>query len=231
MKFVSPEHIAIGETSGQTEECEPRGGRWYKSYYVSRFNGDSSFAVDQFGVSRVDSLGRLALVRAAKELRSDEVCTTLVEGFDANDVSAMGAQWYPTRVNGRWMPVLFHQIATGDCQLFPIVDIGLTAALTGHDSLPVPWNVLAKRVKGLQDVFGSPRGDLVIVRASDSLFVHMSAGEHLRQRIGAIPFPEQEIVMIQWATGRHAAKWNQEILAMLRRGLPEPRVLPPPASP
>ena len=231
MKFVSPEHIAIGETSGQTEECEPRGGRRYKSYYVSRFNGDSSFALDEFGVSRVDSLGRLALVRVAKELRSDDVCTTLVESFDADDISQMGAQWYPTRVNGRWMPVLFHQVTIGDCQLLPVVDIGLTTALTGHDSVRVPWNVLAKRVKGLRDAFASPQGDLVIVRASDSLFVHTSAGEHVGRRIGAIPFSDREIVMIQWATGRHAARWNQEIVAMLRRGLPEPRIIPPPKAP
>ena len=52
IKFVSPEYLAVGESSGQTEECEPRGGRWYQSYYVSRFNGDSAFALSRFAETR-----------------------------------------------------------------------------------------------------------------------------------------------------------------------------------
>jgi hypothetical protein len=231
VKFVSPEHIAVGETSGQTEQCEPRGGRWYRSYYVSRFNGDSSLELSQFTGPRVDSLGRLAFARAARELAPDEVCTILAERFDPSEVFDMGAQWYPTRVSGQWMPVLFGQIATGDCQLLPIVDIGLSSVLTGHDSLHPPWNVLAKRVKGLQDAFASPRGDLVIVRASDSLFVHMVHGQQLGRRIGATPFSKREVVMIQWATGRHVARRNEEIVAMMRRGLPEARIVAPPKDP
>jgi hypothetical protein len=227
IKFVSSEHVAVGETSGQTEECEPRGGRWYQSYYVSRFHGDSSLALEQFAGPRIDSLSRLALARAASELARDEVCTNLVERFDPREVFEIGSEWYPTRVSGRWMPVVFSQLASGDCQLYPVVDAGLTGALTGHDSLRPSWDVLAKRVNALQDAFASPRGDLVIVRVADSLFVHLGAGQQLGRRIGAIPFSEREIVMIQWASGRHVARWNEEIVAMIRRGLESPRIVTP----
>jgi hypothetical protein len=58
--------------------------------------------------------------------------------------------------------------------------------------------------------------------------VHLSDGKKLGRRVGALPFTEREIVMIQWATGRHVARWDQEIAAMMRRGLQEPRRLPPP---
>lgn len=231
VKFVSPDHIAVGETSGQTEECEPRGGRWYKSYYVSRFNGDSSLELREVAGPRLDSLGRLALTRATRDLAADDVCTSLVERFDPSEVFDMGAQWYPTRLSGRWMPVVFNQIATGACELLPIVDIGLSSTLTGHDSLHPPWNVLANRIKGLRDAFASPRGDLVVARVSDSLIVYLAAGQQLGRRIGAVPFGEGEIVMIQWATGPHVARWNEEIAAMMRRGLPNARIVMPPKDP
>ena len=231
IKFVSPEYLAVGERSGQTEECEPRGGRWYQSYYVSRFNGDSSLALSRFAETPVDSIGRVALSRAASELTRDEMCTRVVEGFNAKELLDVGAAWYPAREQGRWMPVLMEELGTGDCQLLPVVDVGLSGALTGHDSLPTPWGVLARQVRGLVDAFTSPRGDLVIARAGDSLFVHLGAGAKLGRRIGAIPFTEREIVMIQWTTGRNVARWDREIAAMIRRGLSGPQVVPPPKDP
>jgi hypothetical protein len=231
IKFVSPEYLAVGESSGQTEECEPRGGRWYQSYYVSRFNGDSAFALSRFAETPVDSIGRLALSRAATELTKDEMCTRIVDGFNAKELLEVGAAWYPSREQGRWMPVLMEELGTGDCQLLPVVDVALAVALTGHDSLRPPWDVLAKQQKGLVDAFTSPRGDLVIARTGDSLFVHLGDAAKVGRRIGALPFTGRQIVMIQWATGRSVARWNQEIAAMMRRGLPGPKLVPPPKDP
>jgi hypothetical protein len=91
--------------------------------------------------------------------------------------------------------------------------------------------VLAKQQKGLVDAFTSPRGDLVIARTGDSLFVHLASGAKVGRRIGALPFTGRQIVMIQWATGRSVARWNQEIAAMMRRGLPGPKLVPPPKDP
>jgi hypothetical protein len=231
VKFVSPEYLAVGERSGQTEECEPRGGRWYQSYYVSRFNGDSSLALSQLAVGRVDSLGRAALAREAVELAKDEMCTNVVEGFNPGELLEIGAAWYPARKGGRWLPVLIEELGTGDCQLLPVVDVGLMSALTGHDALRPSWTLLTKEVTGLNDAFASPHGDLAVVRAGDSLFVHLGAGDRLGRRIGAISFAQREIVMLQWATGRNVARWNKEITAMMRRGLAEPKVVAPPKEP
>ena len=231
IKFVSPEYLALGERSGQTEECEPRGGRWYQSYYVSRFNGDSSVALAQFVATNVDSIGRSALAREAKQLAKDEMCTNIVEGFKAEELLEIGSAWYPVRAQGRWRPVLIEQLGTGDCQLLPVLDVTLASTLTGHDVLRPSWATLAKQVKRLEDAFTSPRGDLVIVRSGDSLLVHLGTGDHLGKRIGAIPFPHREIVMVQWATGRNVARWNDEIGAMMRRGLVGPRVVSPPKDP
>ncbi len=231
IKFVSSEYLAIGERSGQTEDCEPRGGRWYQSYYVSRFNGDSSLALSRFSASKIDSVARLALARSAKDLAKDELCTNVVEGFNPDELIEIGAQWYPSRVDGRWRAVLIEELGTGDCQLLPVIDVPLASTLTGHDSLRPAWTVLTKQVKGVQDAFTSPRGDLGIVRSADSLSVHLVAGERLGKRIGAIPFGQREIVMVQWATGRNVARWNEEITAMMRRGLAGPKVVSPPKEP
>ena len=231
IKFVSPEYLAVGEQSGQTEECEPRGGRWYQSYYVSRFNGDSSLALAELSSVRVDSIGRLALTSDARVLAKDEVCANVVAGFDATELLEIGATWYPSRAAGRWMPVLVEQLGTGDCQLEPEVDVALDKALTGHDVLRPSWTVLAKQVKGLEDAFSSPSGDLVIVRVADSLFVHLDGGAKLGRRVAALPFSGRQIVMLQWATGRNVARWDREIEAMVKRSLPAPKVVPPPKDP
>lgn len=231
IKFVSAEYMAVGETSGQTEACEPRGGRWYQSYYVSRFNGDSSFALSRFATASVDSLGRVALARAATELAKDEMCTKVVEGFNARELLEVGVAWYPVRSRGRWRATLMEELGTGDCQLLPTIDVVLASALTGHDSLNPSWNVLKRHVTGLVDAFTSPRGDLVIARGKDSLLVYLGEGERLGRRIGAVAFAEGDIVMLQWASGRNVARWNQEIAAMVRRGLPGPKVVPAPKEP
>ena len=231
IKFVSPEYLALGERSGQTEECEPRGGRWYQSYYVSRFNGDSSVALPQFVATKVDSIGRSALAHEAKELAKDEMCTNIVEGFNADELLEIGSAWYPVRAQGRWRPVLIEQLGTGDCQLLPVLDVTLASTLTGHDALRPAWATLVKQVKRLEDALTSPRGDLVVVRSGDSLLVHLGTGDRLGRRIGAIPFPQREIVMVQWATGRNVARWNDEIGALMRRGLAGPRVVSPPKDP
>jgi hypothetical protein len=228
IKFVSPEYMALGERSGQTEECEPRGGRWYQSYYVSRFNGDSLLALPQFVATKVDSLGRVALAHEAKGLEKDDLCASIADGFNASELVDIGAAWFPSRAHGRWRPVLFEQLGTGDCQLLPVLDVTMTSTLTGHDVLHPSWTTLVKQAKGLEDAFASPRGDLVILRSRDSLNVHLGAGDRLGRRIGAIPFAQREIVMLQWATGRNVARWNGEIAAMVRRGLAAPKVVSPP---
>ena len=231
IKFVSPQYLALGERSGQTEECEPRGGRWYQSYYVSQFNGDSSVALAELASKSVDSVARVALASAAKELAKDEVCTNFFERFDPRELLEVGAAWYPSRVSGRWLPVLVEQLGPPECQLHSVVDVVLRRTFTGHDVLRPSWSALSRRVKGLNDAFSSPSGDLLLTRAADSLFVHVGHGENLGRRIGSVPFSGREIVMLQWATGRNVARWNQEIAAMVRRGLPPPKVMPPPKDP
>lgn len=231
IKFVSPEYVAVGDRSGQTEECEPRGGRWYQTYYVSRFNGDSSLALTEAAGPRVDSAGRVAHLRALAERRRGEGCTHAVASFDSTRVREVGGEWYPARASGRWVPVLFTQIGTSDCRLDTVVDMSLASSLTGVDSLRPRWSVLARQVDGLRDALSSPSGDLVVARVSDSLVVYLSDGNRLGRRIGALPFPNREIVMIQWATGRSVARWDAEIAAMMRRGLPAPQIVPPPAAP
>jgi hypothetical protein len=227
IKFVSPEYIAIGETSGQTEECEPRGGRWYQTYYVSRFNGDSLLPLSGFAERQIDSMGRVALAQAAKDLARDELCTNVAGHFDAAELVDVGSEWYPARVRGHWTPVVFTQLVTGECQLESVVETSLSRALTGPDSVRIAWTEIAKRVKGLEDAFTSPDGRVVLAHTGDSLLVHLGDGRSLGRRIAAVPFADRKIVMIQWATGRHVKRWNDEIAALVRRGLSEVRVLPP----
>jgi hypothetical protein len=180
---------------------------------------------------RITSIGRRALASDARELAKDELCANIVEGFDASELLEIGSAWYPSRVAGRWMPVLVEQLGTGDCQLQPVVDVALNTTFTGHDIVRPAWGALTKQLKGISDAFASPTGDLVIVRAADSLVVYQGERNGVGRRIGAVPFGRREIVMLQWATGRNVARWDREIDAMVKRGLPAPKVVPPPKDP
>ena len=159
------------------------------------------------------------------------MCATVSDGITPDQMVEIGTAWYPWRIGGRWMPVVWEPLEGPECTLHPGVDVALTPAFTGPDSLRVSWSALAKRITGIEDAFTSPGGDLIVVRTADSLFVHLGERQQLGRRIAAIPFGKRELVMIQWATGRNVARWNQEVAGMMRRGLPAPKVVPAPRDP
>jgi hypothetical protein len=66
----------------------------------------------------------------------------------------------------------------------------------------------------------SPAGDLVIVLTPDSLLAYSSNGKTLGARLLAIPFRRERVVMVEWALGKSAARWDKEIARLRPTLLP-----------
>jgi hypothetical protein len=92
------------------------------------------------------------------------------------------------------------------------------------------WAEIRRAHPAATDAFSSPSRDLVFVRVGDSLQIHAVSNGKVGPRTGAVNVGVRDVLMIQWATGSHVARWDAEIAAMLSRGLRAPHVIPAPPS-
>ncbi len=211
--FVGPSHVAVRHRSGQTEACEPRGGRTSSYAYVTHLGSDSS-------ASPIQLLGPGAGRRVASTVRASEDSRYCESPYEAEP----GAGLYITRRAGRWRPVAFFRGWMMSCEIEEEVKATLLPSVTGPDVLGAPWAEIRRAYGSATDAFSAPGGDFVFVDAGDSLHVHAFSSGKVGARLGVINVGERSVLMIQWATGAHVARWDREIADMLTRGLSAPRV-------
>ncbi|HJR67774.1 MAG TPA: hypothetical protein VJ802_15180 [Gemmatimonadaceae bacterium] len=217
--FVGPNHIGFRYRSGQTEACEPRGGRTTSNAYVRHLGSDS-------GASMTELLGPGGDRRVAETVRSNENTQYCESPHDEEPQ----ADLYITRRAGRWRPVAFFRGWMMSCEIEQEVKAVILRSVTGPDVLNPSWTEIRRAYASAMDAFSAPTGDVVFVRAGDSLLVHAASNGTLGARRGAINLGERSVLMIQWATGPHVARWDGEIAQMLAHGLGAPRVTIPPSS-
>ena len=222
--FLTGEHIGVRRTTSQTEECEPRGGRYDIVPAVTKWGSDSSLALARVAGAGADS----AYVRAARAaIASAPVdCEPFVTAERGNDTAEMMDSWYVARDRGRWSAFAYDHIYGSECDLDGGIDLRLPVSFTGHDGLRPSWDVLSRSVPGLIDAFSSPSGDLVVAIVPDSLLAFESDGARLGARLLAIPLPHERIVMAEWAVGAHVTRWDL-MIGRLRASLRSARVLSP----
>ena len=213
--FVTGDYVGTFDTSSQTEECEPRGGRYGYGPSIRRWETDSVLPLTQAIGHDVDSAFARAARLAVKSAPRDE-CELFTDGPERRASSAeMIDQWYVERWRGRWRPAVFRHIYGSDCSFDAPTTLTLPRSFTGYDALRPAWGVVARAIPNAVDAVSSPAGDLVIAFTSDSLFAFESNGTKLGARLLAMPFERQRVVMVQWAIGRHVARWS-EALARLK---------------
>lgn len=217
--FVGSNHIGFRYRSGQTEACEPRGGRTTSNAYVRHLGSDSS-------TSLTELLGPGADRRVASTIRASEDS----QYCESPHEEEPGAELYITRRAGRWRPVAFFRGWMMSCEIEQEVNAMVLRSVTGPDVLNPPWTEVRRVYASAIDAFSAPNGDFVFVRAGDSLYVHATSGGTIGAPLGTITVGERSVLMIQWATGAHVARWDREIAQMLARGLEAPRVTFPPSS-
>jgi hypothetical protein len=217
--FLAPNHIAVRNHSGQTEACEPRGGRSTSNAAVMHLGSDSTALMTEL-------LGPGAYRLVASAVRSSEES----KSCESRDDAEPGAGLYITRRAGRWRAVAFFRGWMMSCEVETEVKATVLRSATGPDVLRPSWPEIRRAYPSATDAFSSPDGDRVFVRVGDSLHVHGASNGKVGARLGFINVGERSVVMVQWATGGHVSRWDREIAEMLRRGLRAPRVIPAPAG-
>ena len=213
--FVNGDYVGTFDTSSQTEECEPRGGRYGYGPTIRRWESDSGLTLQQVMGHEVDSAFASAARRAVRSAPAEE-CELFTKGPERQASSAqMIEEWYVERWRGRWRPSVFRHIYGSDCSFDGPATLSLPRSFTGHDALRPAWSVVVRALPKAGDAVSSPAGDLVIAFTSDSLFAFESNGTKLGACVLAMPFERQRVVMVQWAIGRHVARWS-EALARLK---------------
>jgi hypothetical protein len=98
----------------------------------------------------------------------------------------------------------------------------LPVAVTGHDTLVMPWTSIVAAVPRAIDAFSSPAADMLIVVAPSELQVFEVRGQSLGEKL--VTVPAGQVVMIQWALGRNVARWTAAVRQFATKPLREPTI-------
>jgi hypothetical protein len=158
------------------------------------------------------------LIESGKELESSGFnCGLSEEQFNtANRWASDGTGWFLSRNKGKWEAVALLQ-PYAPCQYGGSLSLRLPGELVGHDALRPGWVSLQRQIAGWQDAFTSPMGDLIVGVANSHIDIYSLEG----QRVGRwlLGLPADRVVMVQWATGKYAGKWAEELQKWQQRGL------------
>lgn len=108
------------------------------------------------------------------------------------------------------------------CAVDAPVSFALPASLTGDAATNFDWKLQSKlwqsKVGDLTDVYISPTKDLAIVSSASEIRIF-----ELRAGMPGpllLTLPAGQIVMAQWATGRHVQDWTANIEQLAHQPLP-----------
>ena len=165
-------------------------------------------SVALLGPEGVAQLARLN--RAAASWESD--CGE--NGFAARD-----EDWGIRRSRGHWEAVAnFTGTGAGICGRYNEVRVlrrSLPPAIaTPETALPVSWSAITAAVPGATDATASPDGRIIVVLAPQLATVMALESGKLRALGPPIPLSAERIVMLEWARGNGATRWNDVLSAL-----------------
>jgi hypothetical protein len=133
-------------------------------------------------------------------------------------LEASPQKWAITRDRGHWFisgwgiwsEDMANSCSDGQMSDF-MTSLRATAGIVGPDELPLSWAQIKKSVPEATDAFGSTTHDLLIIWTHDEILIcPVNEG-----RIGKVLartrlLPQEQLVMAQWAVGKHVASWNEQ---------------------
>jgi hypothetical protein len=218
--YLSPELISTSSYSGQSEDCEPRGGHYSLEYSVRAFASSEPVGFGQL----LGATAKLAYARALPKQGKDDA------GNDCGQPSAADdTRWRIAHAHGRWHPYAHLDMGYFGCAADAPIRMLLPASLTGDAPSPISWELLHTKLPGAADFYLSPGGDLLIAAAhDDTRFYELRAGVPGKL---LLKLPPGGIVMAQWATGTHLREWTEQFAKLAQQPLPAPVIRVKPAGP
>jgi len=214
LTFVSPTILGASQHTGHSEKCDPRGWAWQDSHWIQRYDNDTLVAYTNWGDVADSAFTRAwrSAINVGSETRpappQNDQCQA--------DVDSIGS-WGIVREQGRWVPHVFQQQITAQCQLEGPVNWRLPDSLVGFADPVVNWANVTSAVPGAEYAFASPRSDFLLVAVPESFRLYaMTAGKpgatllQLPRKKG-LGEERDQIIMLQWAGGSHAADWARAV--------------------
>jgi hypothetical protein len=212
IEYVSPAVLSVRKYDGQSESCEPRGGRYSVDFSVVGYESDEALTVRQV----LGDEARAAYLKALpKQGQGDG-------GEDCGEPANQDSGWRIDRHAGRWALYAHQGMGNFGCHVDAYVPFRLQSNVTGDNSPSPEWKQLKASVKDFRDAYVSPTKDLLIVMTGTELrfcqYVEGMPGKAL------LTLPAYPVVMLQWSTGKHVQDWTQQLGAIAAHALPEPEV-------
>lgn len=218
IEYVSPALLSVRKDTGQSEDCEPRGGRYNVDFSVIGYESDESLNVAQV----LGDEARTAYLRALpKEAQGDD-------GGSCGEPTDQDSGWRIDRHGGHWAVFAHQDLGYFGCSVDAFVPFRLQSNVTGDNSPAPDWKRLKASVRDFRDAFVSPTKDLLMVMTGTELRFHEYA-EGMPGKL-LLTLPANPIVMVQWSTGTHVRDWTRQLRAIGAHPLPEAQVRVTPAK-
>ena len=190
---------------------------------LSSLNGKDSLDYAAFvEPARKRALMPATLESARTEFSDFGVVDSVETAPDSDEGGAhlvLQRQWAIERGEGRWqtagLAYCWPYTACGDgVRRFSVPNFRAPKALVGHDDLSPSLEAIRVTVPKARDAVSSPRNDLVVAVAADSIVVFSINNGKLGAPVLSIPVAGR-IVMAQWAVGRFVPIWTSKLKTLL----------------
>lgn len=86
--------------------------------------------------------------------------------------------------------------------------------MVSYDDLTIPWDAIRLLIPDVVDVFSSPNNEFLVVLTGSQLVVYyLMDGEIVNSPVAKIKLPyDASIIMSEWAVGRYAKIWQDEVI-------------------
>ena len=204
LTFVSPSHLAVSEREGQSETCEPRGWHSSDAKWVRKLVSREPVAFGTLG-----PLAAAAYARAAARAISTVSGEVPLPDDECQADPSWDVGWGIHRAPTEWKASLFQQWGLAWCQLEGDIEWGLDKRLLGYREPQVEWASVVKRYPEAEQVFSSPRGELLLL-VFPGLIQLVRQGHRPNER-PLLVWPREQVIMVQWATGRFVRAWSDAL--------------------
>lgn len=204
LTFVSPSHLALLERRGSSETCEPRGWHWTDARRVRKLDGR-----EPLGFGSLGPLAGAAYARAAERAVSTLTNETRAADDPCRADPSHDVGWGIRRARTEWKASLFQQSGLASCQAEGDIDWHLDAGLLGYREPRVEWARVLMGHPKAEQAFSSPGGELLLLVSPGS--IELVRADERRDERPLLVLPREEVVMVQWATGRGVRTWSRAL--------------------